>query len=164
MFALFATILSTGLWLLFFHYKSSEHWWYDTIAAFPAGMWFSFLREKIEPSSFTRHLLTSIAVLGTFVLWRHFIGIDKIGVCSVLFSIVVILFSTWVKLDNSALQWLGNHCFSIYMLQRIPMIILSHFGWQDHKIVFTATVLVFAFLLAWGFKGMTDFIDKKLFA
>lgn len=164
-FTLLISILSTGLWVLLFHSKPSEHWWYDTIAAFPAGMWFSLLKKKkAEVPSIARHILVTTAVLVVFVLWRQYIGIDRIGICSILFSFALIGFSTWIKLNNPALQWLGNHCFSIYMLQRIPMILLSHFGLQDRKILFTTAVIIIALFLAWGFKRLTDSIDKRIFA
>lgn len=163
-FALLASLLTAALWALLFHYKPGEHWWYDTMVAFPAGMWFSLLKEKAKTPSLVPHILITFAVLAGFALWRHFIGIDVIGVCTVLFALAVTVFSTWVKLDNPLLQWLGKHCFSLYILQRIPMILLSHFGWQDHNIHFTAVSIVLALLLAWGFTALTDSIDKKLFA
>lgn len=163
-FALLASMLAAGLWAILFHFKPSEHWWYDTIAAFPAGMWFSLLKEEAKTPTLVPHILITLAVLAGFALWRHFIGIDILGACTVLFSLAITAFSTWVKLDNPLLQWLGKHCFSLYILQRIPMILLSHFGWQDHKFLFTSAVIFLALLLAWGFTAMTDFIDKKLFA
>ena len=160
---LIVTLLSAGLWV-FLHQFKQDYWWYDTLAAFPAGMWFSIAKEKYTGGSLTRKTLLAVAVIASFVIWRHFVDIDIYGICAILFSLTVVAFSLWVKLDNPVLQWLGKHCFSIYMLQRIPMIVLSQFGMQNNKFVFTTVVIVTALLLAWGFTKATDALDTKLFA
>ena len=162
--AITISILSAGLWLFLRHIKQ-DYWWYDTLAAFPAGICFSLLRNGSKPVGPIGHrLLLTIATVVLFILWRHFHGIDIYGICAILFSFAVIAISMWVKLDNPALRWLGKHCFSIYILQRIPMIVFSHFGLQDNKYLFSILVIVTALLLAWGFTYLTDKLDNKLFA
>ena len=69
-----------------------------------------------------------------------------------------------IEWDNKVLQWLGKHCFSIYMLQRLPMIIFGKTTLVHHSVVFTALTLACALLLAWAFTAMTDRIDKRVFA
>lgn len=161
--AITVSVLSAGLWL-FLRLVKQEYWWYDTIAAFPAGIWFSLLKNQKPVVSIGHNLLLTITIVSFFILWRHFIGIDIYGICAILFSLTLVSITLWVKLDNLALQWLGKHCFSIYMLQRIPMIVFSHFGLQDNKYLFSILVIASALLLAWGFTKLTDALDIKLFA
>lgn len=156
------TILSAGLWL-FLRLIKQDYWWYDTIAAFPAGMWFSLLMNKKPVGSIRYNLFLSISIVALFYFWRHFIGIDIYGICAIIFSFVIVSLSLWVKLDNPALQWLGKHCFSIYMLQRIPMIIFSRLGFQTNKFLFTTLIIISALLLSWGFTRLTNTMDNKLF-
>lgn len=156
------TILSAGLWL-FLRLIKQDYWWYDTIAAFPAGMWFTLLMNKKTVGSIRYNLFLTIAIVALFLFWRHFMGIDIYGICAVIFCFVIVSLSLWVKLDNPALQWLGKHSFSIYMLQRIPMIIFSWLGLQTNKFLFTTLIIISALLLSWVFTKLTNMLDNKLF-
>ena len=162
--AITISIFSAGLWL-FLHHVKQDYWWYDTMAAFPAGIWFSLLkRRKAVVNSIGHRLLLTLTILCLFFLWRHFIGIDVYGICAILFSLAIVSITLWIKLDTHSLHWLGKHCFSIYMLQRIPMIVFSRFGLQDNKYLFTILVVASALLLAWAFTKLTDVLDNRLFA
>lgn len=152
------------LWLLLYHFKAPEHWWYDTLAAFPAGIWFSMIRHgQTEKPGLSRWFFIAAILVG-FLLWRQFIGIDKYGCCTVLFALALMAATCFVKVDNKALQWLGKHCFSLYILQRIPMIILSNTPLVEKPILFTAAVIAVALPLAGLFTAVTDRIDKRIFA
>lgn len=159
---LIVTVLSTCLWVFLRQFKQ-DYWWYDTLAAFPAGMWYSIAKEKFPEGYLARKSLLALVVIASFVIWRHFVGIDIYGICAVLFSLTIVAFTFWVKLDNPVLQWVGKHCFSIYILQRIPMIVFSQFGLQNNEFVFTTAVIIIALLFAWGFSKTTDALDSKLF-
>ena len=158
------SVLTIGLWLFLFFEKRPAYWWYDTLAVFPAGMWYSLLKERGDKLSLQARIgLTASLVFG-FLLWRHFIGIDPYGACAILFMLALTAVTTFVKCDNKVLQWLGKHCFSIYILQRLPMIVLSRTSLGQQPVVFTAITFVCSLLLAWAFTGMTDRIDKRVFA
>ena len=158
------TALTAGLWLFLYLSKKPEYWWYDTLAVFPAGVWYSLLKDRVDGLSLPARIgLTTFMVAG-FALWRHFIGIDPYGACAILFILALTAVTTFVKVDNKVLQWLGKHCFSIYILQRLPMIVLGRTSLVHQPVVFTAITLVCALLLAWAFTAMTDSIDKRIFA
>lgn len=158
------SLLTIGLWLFLYSMKTPDHWWYDTLIVFPAGMWFSLLNNKETPLPHSKWAMVSLLLILGFLLWRHFKGIDPYGLCSVLFVLALTAATSFVKIDNAILQWLGKHCFAIYILQRIPMIVFSHFGIQNSSLVFTALVIIVALLLSWGFTKATDYLDSKLFA
>lgn len=120
---LMTTVLSVGYILVMKQYK--ESWWYNTILAFPFGMWYSFFKEKLEKIFMKNDFIWFImfAAFGALTLYTF----DKRGghieyyeAASIMFAMTVLLFTMKVKIGNPALNWLGNHVFSIYMLQRIP--------------------------------------------
>lgn len=158
------SVLTAGLWLFLFLVKRPDYWWYDTLAVFPAGIWYSLLKDQVDRISLPGRIGLTVLLVGGFLLWRHFVGIDIYGACAILFILALTAATTFVRVDNKVLQWLGRHCFSIYMLQRLPMIVLGRTQLVHQPVVFTAVTLVCALLLAWAFTGMTDRIDKKLFA
>ena len=91
-------------------------------------------------------------------------GIDPYGICSILFILALTAVISFVRIDNAILQWLGKHCFPIYILQRIPMIALSNTALVNKSLLFTGIILVSSLLLAWVFTKVTDRLDAKLFA
>lgn len=162
--AILVSLLTVGLWLVLYPVKAEEHWWYDTLLVFPAGMWFSLLKEKVTPLSHRPWVMLSVLSLLVFLLWRHFLGIDPYGICSILFILALTAVISFVRIDNAILQWLGKHCFPIYILQRIPMIALSNTALVNKSLLFTGIILVSSVLLAWVFTKVTDRLDAKLFA
>lgn len=89
-------------------------------------------------------------------------GSDIYGVCSCLFSLLIVLSCIKVKLDNIVLQWLGTYSFSIYIMQRWPMILLTYFGVNENKWLFVTFAIPSALLTAWFFNKILNMIDKKL--
>lgn len=162
--AITVSLLTAGLWLFLFLERRPDHWWYDTLAVFPAGIWFSLLKQRVDRSRLLTRISGTVLLAVSFVLWRHFVGIDPYGICAILFILALTAVTTFAQWDNKVLQWLGKHCFSIYMLQRLPMIIFGKTTLVHHSVVFTALTLACALLLAWAFTAMTDRIDKRVFA
>ena len=156
----FFTIL---LWFVLYLSKNPQHWWYDTLAVFPAGMWISLIKEKVDAVSLKARIGLTALLVFCFVLWYLNFNIDSYGICAVLFILALTAVTTFVKMDNPVLQWLGKHCFSIYILQWIPMIMFSRTILVDHPLAFSGTVLASALLLAWAFQAITDSLDTKLF-
>lgn len=127
-------------------YLTKETWWYDTLAAYLAGVLFSLNRIKIE-KLFKRHYLISIVVVlmlflffHTFMplvngrlfsslpkIWELFFGING-NLCAVCLAATVILFSMRVKFQNRWLEWFGIHLFPLYIYQRLAMIIISQYN------------------------------------
>lgn len=162
--ACLVSLLTVVFWLFVYFQKSPEHWWYDTLAVFPAGIWFSIIKGKVDTLSNKSRIVIALFLIGVFFFWRHFIGIDDYGACAILFMLALTAATFFFKIDNPVLQWFGKHCFSIYMLQRIPMIVFDHLGYQNDKFIFTTSVIVVTIALAWAFTRATDALDTRLFA
>lgn len=161
--------LSTCFLAVMFKAKSGFAWWYDTILAFPMGMLWSVYKETFERYlSAKRGFLTALtAVTIAFVLFyllgRHYKEIFSF-VASPLFGVLVIVLTTRVKIGNSVLNWLGINAFSIYILQRLAMILASEAGINNRPLLFMAIVIPATLLIAAVFTAFTSRIDKQLFS
>ena len=69
-------------------------------------------------------------------------------VLAVVFSLFGVLLTMKVSFGNRVLQWLGGMVFPIYILQRLPMMVLSHFGVNERPWLFLAASLPLTLLLA----------------
>lgn len=149
--------------------KKGELWWYDTILSFPAGMVWSAYKTEIEKFTqkqinyiFLLAILT-IAFLGSMYLGRHIKAVFLFP-GSALFGLWVIVLTMRMRVGNRVLYWLGINSFSIYILQRLPMIAASEYGLNDRPVLFVAIVLALSFLIGSIFTKVTDKIDARLFA
>lgn len=162
------TVLSIGFVYLQMRLKRPVYC-YDTIILFPAGMIFSLLREKLD-ALLTRHeaiyyTVFGLAVVaaGYFYLNRHN-GIEYYSVWGMLFMGVILLATMKIQIGNGILEFFGSHVFSIYILQRLPMIFLTKIGLAaSHKYVFVVLSLFATIAMAVIFDLAMDKLDKILF-
>lgn len=158
------------LWILLLIYVlvikvlKNEHAWYDTILCYPFGMYLAFKKENLEK------LLSSNFKTGLLVLFASFWFVMRLFVeknvvtyslQSILFAVFMLCICSRVTINNKILQWLGNHTFSIYILQRIPMSLLAFYGMDEFGGLYTLLCLGFTCILAYYFDMMVLKIDKK---
>lgn len=126
---LFAFSGLTVLFVVVLFFTKNSTWW-NTVFCFPLGMWYGYFKEKIEVNlkKPTVHWRIGTAVLlafGVLFLIRYRFYRTVFIIVSVLFALIVVLITMKVKLGNPVLRFLGNHLFSIYILQRIPFMVLQ---------------------------------------
>lgn len=163
---IFLIFLSFLLWLFLWRTKSGSTWWYNTIFAFPLGAVYSQIRSKVDAIHLKMPGVFALSVCFCSLLWvvsRRSLGIDQYGLSAVLFSSSVVGVTSFVSTDNPILRWLGKNCFYIYILQRVPMIILSHFSFNRFFILFILCSFVLTILLVLGFRKITDTLDRLWF-
>ncbi len=159
-------LAAAGLWVLLRIVADRPTWWVDTMAAFPLGLiagkyknvLLSLLGRKGAP-----YLLTA-ASLTLFLLEYKFAGIDIYGGAACLFCILVVFCSSWIKIGNPVLDWLGKNAFTIYIIQRLPMIVCSELGLNARIWLFIPVVFCLTFLLAEGLSRLYAKMDAKLFS
>lgn len=135
---------------------------YNTMLILPMGCLYSLTKDRIEKlvaENLLTWLLTLVAAAGLYAvsfMYREN-SVLNYSLWAYLFMILLLLVTMKVKIYNKVLEWFGRHIFSIYMLQRIPMIILDHFGIVD-TYKYTGLIVVFAatVLLALGFERITE--------
>ena len=154
------------LWIILYLTHPDKPWWYDTILAFPLGILFSETKPKIDKLLHKPVFWTAVFILlfCAYPGMHYLIGVDPWGIVSCLFCLLIVVLTMKVHIGNPVLQWLGKNVFPLYILQRLPMLVLAHFGLNQNIALFMVLSLIFTLLLAWGFSACMNIIDKKLFA
>jgi len=157
--------LSAALWFFLRVVAGKESWWVDTIAAFPLGMIASLKKEQLQLFLSRRGIsfLITAGILVLFFFVHKTIGTDIYGIATCIFCCLVVVISSWLHLGNPVLDWAGRNAFTIYIIQRLPMIICSFFGLSNNPTVFLAITIPVTFLLAEGLSRLYKAIDSRLF-
>ena len=163
------TLILTAAWVWFMMKIDMPSRYYNTIIMAPVGMLYSKYKEPVEKLVMKNdiiYLLTAAIMLGTYLLAFFRLkdrGIEGYTVWAIAFMSLILLFTMKVRVYNKLLEWLGTHIFSIYILQRIPMIILDHFGCiEAHKYISLVAVFALTIPLALVFEKLTDLIIKGI--
>ena len=117
--------------------------YFDTILCFPLGMLYSQLKPIIDKIVMKNDILWIIATTGVFVICmfgsqnrdEHLI-FRMLFMCSA--PIFITLLMMKIQCRSSILDWFGNHIFSFFMLQRIPMRLLEHLNLTHEPYLFIA--------------------------
>ena len=147
-------------------YGKNATWWYDTILCFPAGIWYAVLKDKIDAVAKKWYFYIPILALlvGAFAyLYERRFFVEYYTVLAPVFCLLLTWVTMKVKFDNKILAWLGKHSFEIYIIQRIPMIILKHFGLNKNNTLFAFLVIVTVLLSAWLFALLLKRVDKLVY-
>ena len=145
-------------------YAGKEPWWYNTLLLFPLGMWFALCKPWLDRALLvsTPKTLAALAVCGGLFACVHFLrgkGFVFYELWAALFMACVVLVMSRVRFDNAALRFFGRHVFSIFILQRIPMLVFARVGLTEYRYLFVALCFICTVALAVSF----DFAFSKLF-
>lgn len=118
--------------------KSDSPAYYLVSFVLPSGIIFSIYKEKITDLMKSHYVFCFIAFLIMYVASfgiRHFLHLQgwAYSFTAICFMFVILIISLKIKFKNAVLDFLGKYVFEIYILQRLPMIILkslyTNFGW-----------------------------------
>ena len=161
------TVLLCG-YVVAIAYIKNDHAWYDTVLCYPFGLLVAFQKDRLD-KFFRSGLRAILAIVVLGVAWvtlRMFIekNIVLYEAQSILFALFLLAVTSRLEIGNKCLAWLGKHSFSIYILQRIPMLILDHFGISTwNRWVFIVACALATGLLSWVFdEWIMKPINRKL--
>ena len=106
-------------------------WWYSTMTAFCAGIFYSVYRSLIEKltEKFYWQILALVAVVFLLIPANQGLRHGVIyNIKSIAFASIVVLLTMRIKITGPVFVWFGNHLFPLYIYQRIPMIIMSAYA------------------------------------
>ena len=138
---------------------------YNTIILLPLGCWYSLLKKPIEKLVMHNDFIYTFTAMVVFFVyytsfgfrWKY--GIEGYSIWAITFTLMVVLLTMKISFCNPVLSWFGNHVFSIYILQRIPMMILQYRGLAaSHKYIFLIMAIISTIFLAMVF----DYFTGKL--
>lgn len=167
----FGTAVTTALSIVLVYLlilSDQGSWWYNTIILYPCGMIFALIKEKFDKIVFRSELTYfAFAALVLVVYYLGFTvrgkGIEGYSLWAVMFIMLILTLSMKVSINNGILQWFGTHVFSVYILQRIPMIVLSHFGLNEKKYAFVAMSFLITIVLAVFFDAAMAKLDGVIY-
>lgn len=150
----------------FLKYTKGDIWWYDTVLCYPAGMLFYYAKpefEKLLQRSKWIYWTVLIVLLGAFAVSYKFSEYSILLFARhILFTIIVVMVTMKFSINNKILNFFGTHLFSIYILQRIPMNILSDFGFNN-KYLFVLVSFALTIPICLGFDWAIAKLDSVIF-
>lgn len=144
------------------HFK--DNYYVDTILCFPLGMLYSYYSEKINSllkKNYYLFYIILLIVFGlSFYISRHYMNIWFYNMLAVVFSILMVITTMKFHFKNIIMAFLGNHVFWIYILQRIPMIILKD---QFNKYLYLVIALMITIILSYVIKKIVDNVWNNIY-
>lgn len=145
--------------------KKGEAWWFDSVLCYTIGMSFSLYKSKLQklfskkPFSYYLTLIFILTVFAICHLLRTNIICYEIQL--LLMPIIVVFITMKISISNNILSFLGKHLFEIYILMRIPMLVLLKFNITN---TYLFVVISFAATIALSviFKKMVSNVDSYL--
>ncbi|MCI6858066.1 MAG: acyltransferase family protein [Eubacterium sp.] len=140
-------------------------WYYNTMILFAFGGWYALFHEQVEKILMKSDNIYFIAVIIiTLFYWvsskmKNYGGIEVYSIWAVVFTSAIVLATMKINIKSTFLEWIGQHVFSIYILQRIPMIIFSKTGFTAGSPYAFVTI---SFIITLGLSVMFDYWVGKL--
>lgn len=145
-----------------------EVYWYNTVMVYPFGMLIAMQRAKIQEKLGNKKILLYLfgvtillGICAIIVVTGVNISSAWFQIYSILFMICICLFTMIVRINNPILAFLGKYTFEIYILQRIPMILLKEH--IQNMYVYFLSAFISTLVLAIITRKCFAFIDKKWF-
>lgn len=142
---------------------------YNTMILAPFGMLWSMNKDLIERVIMKSDLIylpviaASAGLYYISYLHRYDYDIYTYSVWAIFFTILLVLITMKLNICNKIIEWFGTHVFSIYILQRLPMIILDQVGLiKDHVYISLIIVFVITLSMALVFEKGTDVIVNRI--
>jgi len=141
---------------------------YNTALCFPLGMFFSLIKPYIDKIFMKNDIFWFTGFSASVVLFAYFSqNRNQNFLFYVLFTFfalaVIVLFMMKVNIKNSVFDWFGQHIFSFFILQRIPMILLKNFGYNKEDYFFIIISFFATVFLSVIFDAFTNKLDSIIF-
>lgn len=154
------------MYLVYGDFGENAVHWYNTLLCFPVGVWYAAFKDKIDVLARKWYLWwPALAIMAVLFIelysFRYFYHYYLL--LSALFCIILTWVTMKVRFNNPILRWLGNHFFEIYIIQRIPITLIKHFGLNTNQFVYTALVVVGTLFCAWVFSLLLKVVDMLIF-
>lgn len=153
--------------ITYFFEKGS--WYYNTILCYPAGMLYGIYHGKIDSilNSQGKRVAAILVILVCFIVsyyWKsHSVSITGIFATearSICFVLLVVCVTRCVRFGNPILDWLGKYTFELYILQRIPLVVLYKSGMKRYVIFVLCVILtmVMSIIYKWLINKICQYI------
>lgn len=158
------TLLTIGYILIMMWLKQGEDWWYNTVIAYPFGMWYAYFKDDIEEVLYSRYDLYKVFLILSIVGTAVLMTINDIFIfyeCLVIFfASMIVLITMKIDIYNVVIYKIGSNLFIMYIMQRIPMIILSYFNITYFAYASLIAAIAITYVIACVFKIIYKRVDN----
>ena len=136
----------------------------DNILCFLLGIYYSNLKNKID-NLIMKNDIIYFGFLFLLILFYDYNNkrnkyVLNISIHNALFSLIIIILSMKIKFNNEFLKFLNIHSYSIYLLQRIIMIIIYYKNlFQQNEFIRLIFLFISIFFISCLFDKYTIYID-----
>ena len=160
-------VLTTAFVVLLRKLESPEYY-YNTIFCLPVGMLFSLLKPYIDKLLMKNDIFWfgAFAVIGALTFYfgdRKVNSVVHYSLFSVCFVLLIVVLMMKTNIKSSVLDWFGQHIFSFFMIQRIPMILFKHWEITNRPYVFILCSFIATVVLVTAFDRLMEKTDALLF-
>lgn len=143
--------------------RFKEKVFYNTVICYPIGMWFGICEESIKKVGRKLSAWVIGIIVLCIVLIVAYLKSPIYSVKSIVFPLLIFTFTMRFCVSSRILSWLGKYTFSIYLLQRLPMLLFAKAELQSISVnLFLGVVLISTVLIAWGFEHVMHKLDSLL--
>lgn len=158
-------LLCVGLIFFLRHFKPGQCHWWNTIPCFPAGFILAYIHEpwkKIMLKQPIPPFVIGILTCAVIIILK----IPVIYSC-VFFAYGMALSLSGIRFQRkpTVLLWLGKALFSVYIFQRMPMLILSlnnSITMPEYQDIFLLLSLILTCIIAWGMGYVWKYLDSYI--
>lgn len=136
----------------------------NTYLCYAAGLWYSYFQEKIDilfrkRAFFYYAVLTAVVLVFVMIAPQRNHRLMMYNLVSILFCMIIVLVSMKISFQSHILKWFGRYLFWIYILQRIPMNLMSYYGvFVSQSYLYMMIVFFITLLLSY----LMDFILNRI--
>lgn len=154
-------IIGSGVYMLIAGRLLPEYY-ANTVFCYVAGMLYAHFKTAIEQAvcrNWFRYLVVGLSAFIVFAVsylvcakTSGLIRLASYQVAGIMFAFCFVWLAMRFKIHNPVLAYIGGSgMFSIYILQRLPMMLLKQTGLAGHPVLYFVSVLVSTLLLGWLF-------------
>lgn len=166
------TLIATFIYILVFR-KVLEYStvWYDSVICYAVGIFYYLVEDLVlahVQSTQQRYRCVFIIVFllfaGNYIVFfqiRPYNYLIYFWIQAILLIALILLFSMKATSGSEVMKWCGQNLFYIYILQRIPFIILDRIGIHNLYLYFTVAVIG-TMLLTYVVQRVFKKFDKKV--
>ena len=141
---------------------------YNTVFCFPAGMLFSLVKPRLDKILMKNDVywFSAVAVLCAVFVYFSENRRDSVlhhSCFAVLAACIVVCLMMKVSVQSTVLDWFGQHIFSFFMLQRIPMLLLEFLGYTKKPYLFIVCCFIATTAMAVIYDKVIEKTDALLF-
>ena len=143
--------------------RFKDNYYVDTVLCFPIGVWYSYFKDKISDLLTKKYWIVLVGAIlllvASYYLKNNLYNVYTYNLFAILFIILIVILTRKIKVNNKIITFFGVHTFWIYILQRIPMIILQN---KLNNYLYFVVCLVITIVLSYFLKKITDKLWKKV--